>query len=150
MSNLEPTSAAAPVSAFTASTANAPATRAAIEAANARFVAAYREGDAAAVAACYTADAQLLPANSEPVTGTEAIARFWAGVMKMGIADARLETVELEPLGDAAVEVGRYRLAGADGGTLDQGKYMVLWHREGESWKLHRDIWTTSRPAPDA
>jgi len=123
--------------------------RAAIEAANARVMSAFRAGDAAALAACYTPDAQLLPANSEAVSGSDAIQRFWSGAIAAGIADARLETAEVEAQGPLAVEVGRYTLAGADGGTLDQGKYVVAWHRDDAgAWRLHRDIWTTNRPAP--
>ena len=130
--------------------AAASAPREAINVANATFMAAFRANDAGAVADCYTSDAQLLPANSDAVSGTEAIASFWRGVMGMGIAAVKLETLELESQGDLAVEVGRYALGGADGGTLDSGKYVVVWHRDGGSWKLHRDIWTTSRPAPNA
>lgn len=131
-------------------TGSATSTREQIVAANARFIAAFRAGDAAGVAACYTTDAQLLPANSDVVAGTDAIAGFWNGAMSMGIADVRLETIEVEAQGDLAVEQGRYTLSGADGGTLDEGKYLVVWHRDGRGWKLHRDIWTTSRPAPSA
>ena len=122
-------------------------TRVAIDAANANFMAVFRASDAAAVADCYTSDAQLLPANSEPISGREAIEGFWRSVMGMGIAGAKLETVELEAQGDLAVETGRYVLSGADGGALDNGKYVVVWHRDAGTWKLHRDIWTTSRPA---
>jgi uncharacterized protein (TIGR02246 family) len=121
--------------------------REAIEAANANFMAAFRAADAGAVADCYTSDAQLLPAHSEPVVGKAAIEGFWRSVMGMGIASAKLETQELEAQGDLAVEVGRYTLGGADGGALDAGKYVVVWHRDAGTWKLHRDIWTTSRPA---
>jgi uncharacterized protein (TIGR02246 family) len=147
MSSIEPTRGA-PES--TPAARSGPAPRDAVDAGNARFMAAFRAGDPAALAACYTPDAQLLPANSDVVSGTEAIARFWRGVMAMGVAEARLETAEVEAQGDLAVEVGRYALAGADGGTLDHGKYVVVWHRDGGAWKLHRDIWTTSRPAPGA
>jgi ketosteroid isomerase-like protein len=31
---------------------------------------------------------------------------------------------------------------------LDEGKYVVIWKRHQGKWKLHRDIWTTSMPAP--
>ena len=59
--------------------------------------------------------------------------------MAMGIADVRLESAEVEAQGPLAVEVGRYSLAGADGGTLDQGKYLVVWHRDDAgAWRLHR------------
>ena len=141
MSSFEPT---------TQTTASTSSAREAITAANANFMAAFRAADAGAVADCYTNAAQLLPANSEPVVGRSAIESFWRAVMGMGIASAKLETQEVESQGDLAVEVGRYTLAGADGGALDSGKYVVVWHRDAGSWKLHRDIWTTSKPAPGA
>ena len=135
----------------TTSTSQSPSsgggTRVAIEAANANFMAVFRASDAAAVADCYTSDAQLLPANSEPISGRDAIEGFWRSVMGMGIAGVKLDTVEIESQGDLAVEVGRYALTGADGGALDNGKYVVVWHRDAGTWKLHRDIWTTSKPA---
>ena len=131
----------------TAAGATSASQRAAIVAANANFIAVFRAADAGAVADCYTDDAQLLPANSEPVSGRGAIESFWRGAMGMGIASVNLETLEVEGQGDLAVEVGRYTLAGADGGALDNGKYVVVWHRDAGTWKLHRDIWTTSRPA---
>ena len=121
-----------------------------IEAANRRFIEAFRRRDADAVAACYTSGAQLLPSNSDVIAGTAQIAGFWRGAIDAGIADVRLETEEVEPRGDLAVEVGRYALAGADGGQIDRGKYLVVWRREGGGWKLHRDIWTTSLPRQSA
>lgn len=129
--------------------ATTPATnpREAIIAANANFMAVFRAADAGAVTDCYTNDAQLLPANSEPVSGRAAIESFWRNAMGRGIGSMKLETVEVEGQGDLAVEVGRYTLAGADGGVLDNGKYVVVWHRDAGTWKLHRDIWTTSQPA---
>jgi hypothetical protein len=33
-----------------------------------------------------------------------------------------------------------------DGKVLDKGKYIVIWKKEDGTWKLHRDIWTTSVP----
>ena len=145
MSSIEPTRTAPESPSLTRAV---PPVRDAIVAAGARFMTAFRSGDAAAVAACYTRDAQLLPANSDAVAGTEAITAFWRDILAAGIADARLETIDVESQGDLAVEQGRYALTGAAGGRVDEGKYLVLWHRDGGEWKLHRDIWTTSRPAP--
>jgi len=147
MSSIHPTP---PAPESSRATLSGSAVRDAIGAVNARFMSAFADGDAAAVADCYTPDAQLLPANSDVVTGTNPIASFWRGVMRTGISEARLETTEVEAQGDLAVEVGRYTLTGADGGTVDLGKYVVVWHRAGAGWKVHRDIWTTSRPAPQA
>jgi uncharacterized protein (TIGR02246 family) len=121
--------------------------RAAIAASNQKFMDTFARGDAAGMARLYTSNGQLLPANSDFVTGSAAIERFWGGAMGMGIKSARLETVELEDHGDTALEVGKYSLGGEGGQTLDQGKYVVVWKTEGGEWKLHRDIWTSSMPA---
>jgi uncharacterized protein (TIGR02246 family) len=118
-----------------------------IEAGNRQFMEAFRRGDAAGVAKLYTAAGQLLPAHSDFVDGTAAIQRFWQGAMDMGIKEAVLETAEVEGHGETAHEVGRYTLKTAGGQVADTGKYLVIWKQESGAWKLHRDIWTTSRPA---
>jgi uncharacterized protein (TIGR02246 family) len=123
-----------------------PDVNAAIAAANLKFMEAFARQDAAGMAGMYTADGQLMPANSDFVSGTSAIEQFWGGAMGMGIRTAKLETVELEAHGETAVEVGKYTLGGDEGQTLDQGKYVVVWKNDGGTWKLHRDIWTTSMP----
>ena len=119
-----------------------------IEATNSQFIAAFKGGDAAAIARLYTSDAQLLPANSDFVRGTDAIRAFWQKVIDMGLGGATLETIEVESHGETAVEVGRYRLLAAGDAVADTGKYIVVWKNDGGAWKLHRDIWTTSQPAP--
>lgn len=121
--------------------------RAGIEAANRQFMEAFGRGDAAAVARLYTRGAQLLPANYEAVAGTPAIEGFWRGAMDMGLKGAVLETLEVEAQGDTAYEVGRYTLKTVGGQVADNGKYLVIWKLEDGGWKLHRDIWTTNRPA---
>ena len=118
-----------------------------VEAANRRFMEAFGRGDAASAAQLYTSGAQLLPAHSDVVTGTSAIQNFWQGVMDMGIQEVILETRELEARDETANEVGRYTLKTAGGQLADNGKYLVIWKRDGGSWKVHRDIWTTSQPA---
>jgi uncharacterized protein (TIGR02246 family) len=118
-----------------------------IESANVQFVSALKRGDAAAMANLYTSAAQLLPANSDFVRGTAAIRTFWQSVVDMGLKGASLETIEVEGHGDTAIEVGRYRLLAADDAVADQGKYVVVWKNDNGTWKLHRDIWTTSQPA---
>jgi uncharacterized protein (TIGR02246 family) len=118
--------------------------RSAIEAANKKWEAAASRSDGPGVAALYTAHGQLLPAQSDLVSGTQAIGQFWQGVFDSGIKGASLTTVEVESHGDTAYEVGKFELRGGDGEVMDHGKYVVIWKKEGVSWKLHRDIWTTS------
>jgi ketosteroid isomerase-like protein len=67
--------------------------------------------------------------------------------MDMGIKTAKLETIELEGQGDAALEVGKYTLSGEGGMVIDSGKFIVVWKKQGGKLKLHRDIWNSSMPA---
>jgi ketosteroid isomerase-like protein len=120
--------------------------RAEIEAANRQFEAEAAKGDGKAVAALYTASGQALPAGSDVVSGTEAIGKFWQGVFDSGVKGVRLKTLEVDSIGDSAHEVGQYELLDAAGKTLDRGKYVVIWKKDGGRFKLHRDIWTTSMP----
>jgi len=118
--------------------------RSEIEAANKVFEAAVSRSDGPGVAALYTDNAQLLPAQSDFVTGTEAIGQFWQAAFDSGMKGVSLVTMEVEKHGDTAYEVGELDILGADGSVLDHAKYVVIWKKEGTSWKLHRDIWTTS------
>lgn len=120
--------------------------RSRIEAANGQFMNAFKRGDAAVLASLYTAQGQLLPANSDFVKGTEAIRGFWQGALNTGLKQVALETIEVEAHGDTAIEMGRYKLFVGNGSVADAGKYIVIWKNEGGIWKLHRDIWTTSQP----
>lgn len=117
--------------------------RSQIESANRRFEAAFAKGDAAGVAACYTADAQILPPGAEMSSGAEAIAAYWAQGMQPGTT-FKLNTIEVEQHGETAIEVGHAEIVGAGGKVLDSAKYVVIWKRVGGAWKLHRDIWNSS------
>ena len=122
--------------------------RSSIVACNKQFMDAFGRGDAAGLANLYTVGGQLLPPNSEVVTGRDAIRAFWQGALDAGLKEATLDTVEVDHAGESAVEVGRYTLRGEGGRVADVGKYVVVWKSEGGGWKLHRDVWNTSRPAP--
>jgi ketosteroid isomerase-like protein len=123
-----------------------------IKANNKALGAAVAAGDAKAVGRMYTGRARLMPPNADFFKGTKAITGFWQGALDMGIRGVNLKTVEVEQLGTTAIEVGTYTLAGGDGATLDKGKYIVVWKKDGGAWKLHKDIFNSSvaaaAPAP--
>ena len=121
----------------------------AIVAADETFMTTFSRGDAAGMATLYTENGQLLPPNSDFVTGAQALQATFQALMDMGIKAIKLETVETEGHGDTASEVGRYTLEGEGGQVLDQGKYIVIWKQEAGQWKLHRDIFNTSMPATE-
>jgi uncharacterized protein (TIGR02246 family) len=120
----------------------------AIEAANGQFSAAAAKGDAAALAALYSPDGQVMPAGSDPIPGAEAIQKFWQGALDSGVAAIGLKTIEVFGHGPTATEVGEYELRDKAGKVLDHGKYIVVWQHADGTWKLLRDIFSTNVPPP--
>lgn len=120
----------------------APDVRAAIAETNRRFEAAMAAGDGRRVAEeTYTRDARVMPPGAPTVVGRDAIAEFWAGaIAQMGIRGVALRTVELQPMGDGAVEIGEATLTLADGAEA-VAKYVVAWRSEEGRWRIHVDIW---------
>ncbi|TQV78566.1 YybH family protein [Denitrobaculum tricleocarpae] len=117
-----------------------------IEAVDREFEAAMKAGNALGLAGVYTTTGQALPPNAATVSGKEDIAAFWQGAIDMGVTGVELESVELEELGDTAIQVGHFTLKTADGSVADNGKYIVIWKQEDGAWKWHRDIWNSSNP----
>lgn len=107
---------------------------------------AFTAGDAATLASLYSEDALLLAPGAEPIEGREAIQAYWQTAMDATPgATAQLTTREVHAMGNGvAVEVGAFVLTDADGGHLDHGKYVVVWKRTDDGWKLARDIYNSS------
>ena len=122
--------------------------REAIEAANAKFSAIAAQGDGATLAGLDAKDGAVMPAGSDPIRGTQAIAKFWQNAFSSGVAAIELKTVEVYGQGATATEVGEYALRDKAGKLLDRGKYIVIWHNEGGQWKLLRDMFSTNVPPP--
>lgn len=119
-----------------------------IKANNKALAAEVAAGNAAGVAKMYAKGAKLMPPNMGILKGKDILA-FWKGAVEsMGVRGAKLKSQEVE-LGGAgtAIEVGTYVLTGAGGAALDEGKYVVVWKKDGRDWKLYRDIFNTSKPA---
>ena len=121
--------------------------RAAIDAANRNFMTIFAQQDAAGLASLYTATGYVMPSNSDIIAGAGNIQAFWTGMFDMGIKELVLETTDLEDHGDTAIETGRYTLKADGGAVADLGKLIVIWKREGGSWKVHKDIFNTNQPA---
>lgn len=130
------------------------AARQAIGAANTQWEEAYSSGDLAAQVGLYAEDGTLMPPNMETAQGRAAIQQVFEGARQMGVTAFDLETVELQVAGDFAYEVGRYTAYAQPEGApepvaVDNGKYIVVWKQQADgSWKLFRDIYNSSMPAP--
>lgn len=111
------------------------------------FMSAVERGDASALAALYTEDAQIFPPGSDIVSGAGALPGFWAAMLGMGIKRCTFESLEIEEQGDTAFETGRVTLYGEGGVLIDTPKYLVIWKRQDGTWRLHRDIFNSDNPA---
>jgi len=121
----------------------------AIHEVNRRFMDAYACGDAAGMAALYTDDAMLLAAGAPLVRGCAAVEQVLQGMMGAGVERIELRTEELSVEGDTAYEVGTATVHVRPPGQeiiQDPGKYVVVWKRQGNDWKLHVDIFNSDTP----
>jgi uncharacterized protein (TIGR02246 family) len=115
-----------------------------IDAANAKFGAAYAKGDAAAMASLYTPHAQVFAPGADIATGRDAIQKVWAGAIQSGLKITGLQTLSVEQYGNAAREVGRFTGEAPDAQKQMaklEGKYVVIWKRVHGTWMLDSDIW---------
>ena len=125
---------------------NAVSAREAITAANRKFEEAHLKGDAAAIAAQYTEDGQLLWEDREIIQGRAAIEAEWRKDMGGPGRKATLTTLEIEEHGEWAFETSKFLVTAADGSTVYDGKYICIWKRVNGEWKIHRDIGNKNAP----
>lgn len=126
--------------------APAAAQKAAIEAANGKWVAYFNKGDFDGVASLYTVDATAFPPGSAMVKGRAAIGAMWKGMAEQ-MTDPNVTTLDVKRLGPAAArEIGTFSLR-TKGSPPKQvtGKYVVIWQRVGKDWKLATDIWNEGK-----
>ena len=120
----------------------ASAQKAEIEAANAKWTEFFNKGDFAGIASFYTTDAIALPPGSAMVQGGAAIGAMWKSMAEQ-VSDPKVTTLDVKPLGPStAREIGTFSLK-TKGPTPQEvtGKYVVVWEKVGNEWKLAADIW---------
>jgi uncharacterized protein (TIGR02246 family) len=126
--------------------APAVAQKAEIDAVNAKWIEFFNKGDFAGVASLYTTDATAFPPGSAMVQGGAAIGAMWKSMAEQ-VSDPKLTTLDVKPLGpSAAREIGTFSLR-TKGPTPQEvtGKYVVVWEKIGNDWRLAADIWNDGR-----
>ncbi len=106
---------------------------------------AYDAGDAAALAAIYEENGELMPPNGAPVAGRADIEAFWGGFMATG-GGVTITDAEAYAHGDVGYKIGTYNITDPDGASVDVGKYIELWRHVDGRWQMHRDIWNSDLP----
>jgi uncharacterized protein (TIGR02246 family) len=104
---------------------------------------AFTRHDLPACVALFTDDAQILPQHGPAVSGREEIETFLQDSMNQRVSydtDTQMSLVR----GDLAVEQGRYVVRNVRRGVdVEEGKYLHVWRRVGNDWKLYRMIYNT-------
>lgn len=113
-----------------------------------RFSETFKSGDANAMADLYTANGVLYPPDSPPVRGSENIKAFWQAVFDAGITEAKLKTNSAAGYENHAIEEGEVAIFVGDQ-MVGKEKYLVVWHKVNNQWKLHQDMFNSSLPKPD-
>jgi ketosteroid isomerase-like protein len=118
------------------------AQKAEIEAANAKWIEFFNKGDFAGLGSLYTADATAFPPASGMVRGDAAIGAMFKRFAEE-VGDPKLTTLDVKPLGpSAAQEIGTFSFKTKGPNPKDvTGKYLVVWEKVGNDWKLAADIW---------
>jgi uncharacterized protein (TIGR02246 family) len=122
--------------------APASAQKAEIEAVNAKWIEFFNKGDFAGVASLYTTDATVFPQGSAMVQGGAAIGAMFKSMAEK-VGDPKLTTLDVKSLGpNAAREIGTFSFkTKAPSPQEVTGKYVVVWEKVGNDWKLSSDIW---------
>jgi uncharacterized protein (TIGR02246 family) len=122
------------------------AQKAEVEGVNAKWTEFFNKGDFAGIGSLYTEDATAFPPGSSMVKGRPAIEAMWKNMANQ-VTEPRLTTLDVKALGpSAAYEIGTFSMT-TKGPTAQQlaGKYVVVWEKVGEEWKLAADIWNDGK-----
>ena len=103
------------------------------------------------VASFFAEDTITFPPNSPVVSGKDATLKLWSETYaNPGFAQScELQKAAVSRAGDLGYTIGTYELTvhDADGKPVtDRGRYVSIWEKHGEDWKLVVDIWNSSMP----
>ena len=118
---------------------------------NIAMTTAHSARDLPRVASFFAVDTITLPPNSPVVSGKEATMKLWSEVYaNPGFAvSCELQEAAVSRADDLGYTIGTYELTvhDADGKPVtDRGRYVSIWQKHGEEWKLIVDIWNSSQP----
>jgi ketosteroid isomerase-like protein len=110
----------------------------------------FNQGDALRTAGHYTDDAQILPPRHPLIEGKPAIAAFFEANIDKYIGFGN-ETTWSVVRGDVGVEQGIYRVRNVRvGQEVETGKYLRVWKRTRDGWRLYRDMFSPDSAMAEA
>jgi Ketosteroid isomerase homolog len=108
---------------------------------NEAFDKAYASHDFKTLGQFYEEDAVVYPQGSDIIKGREGIQKLWESYEK-DMTAVDYQTIEVIDAGDYAIQFGKYDATYQ--GKPDQGRYMTVWKKDGDTWRIVRDSWYSS------
>ena len=127
--------------------------RAIIKAQNARYMAAFKQKDAAGIAALHSEDVTVMAPGRQIVKGRKATEQLLREDFQAGANDIYFKTLGVTVHGDTAYEMGLYTVTIRNESRetlIDGGHYVVIWKRHSDgNWLMHVDIWNNGLSIPE-
>jgi uncharacterized protein (TIGR02246 family) len=101
--------------------------------------------------AMYADDAISLPSYAPILRGKEEIRESMQRDIERGTKVTKVEfnTTEVRQEGDVVIEVGTYDMSftmkDSDQSIDDTGKYITVWEKDGNDWKVAMEMWNTDK-----
>ncbi len=119
----------------------------AIAASNGILFQAFAKGDSSLFIDRYAKDCWIMPPNAPALCGVDAPLDFFkAAYNKFGVRNGKFTTIDVFGDGGKFVtEVGFWQLFDANNKLIDNGKFLVLWKKTPDGWKMFRDSFSSDR-----
>ena len=105
--------------------------------------------DVEGLTSLYTENASLMAPNTPTYEGHVKIPDFYTNGFKEGVRNVILSPIEIIDMGDYVAERGSATITvkTSESETLDVNeKYVVLWKRTPEGFKMHWDMFNSNNP----
>jgi ketosteroid isomerase-like protein len=119
--------------------------KAALHQVNLSYGQAFVKSDSSLFINCYTPDACLLPTNSPALCGVQGQLGFYRFAYKAGVRNIVFTTLNLYGATDLYVsEEGNFEMFGVNNVSLGKGKYLVVWKKTADGWRMYRDMFNSN------
>jgi ketosteroid isomerase-like protein len=120
--------------------------RKAIAESNDQYFLAFEKNDPSLFVNRYAEDCWIMLPNAPALCGPTAAKDFLQGGYQFGIRNGKLITDDVYGVSENVVaEVGFYKLYNISNIEFDDGKFIVLWKKTAQGWKMWRESFNSSR-----
>lgn len=121
--------------------------RMAIAKSNAIYFQAFAKGDSSIFIERYAKDCCIMPPGTDAMCGENATLDFFrTAYYQVGLRNGKFITTAVYGDGEEFVtEEGLWQSFDANNTMFDNGKFLVLWKKTPEGWKMFRDSFSSNR-----